>query len=359
MKPLYVFIFNLVQDVNISRAIIEFARATFDCEIMVLCTSGFFKRDITGVWAAEVAELTEKFGVAVNNIESVYDAVTHLQGKHGMIFAASESDLKAHEICHDIFLACPASFVRVTLQHGFECVGFLHNEAHDRAHGLRVGFGADVIVGWFDAELMVSTKGYERQKLFIAGPPMMLSAGAAGGRGNREAGQMRGLICENLHSVRLQAPGSKNSFLDSVAAFAEKVVEVDGVIDLRPHPGGQFTTKNKIELPASIVKNVAPLYKQDLGVFHFGISAPSSVLIDMICAGVPTAIWQDEYDSLDTSNYQGLPVVHGADEWWNFAAEAFNDPSELLRRQNAFLDKFAIPSNVPQRYRTLMSSLPM
>jgi len=107
------------------------------------------------------------------------------------------------------------------------------------------------------------------------------------------------------------------------------------------------------------VKNTTPLYKQNLSMFDFGITAPSSVLLDMILADVPVAVWQDDYDTLDISNYRGLPVVHDAGEWWNFAQQASRERDGLLQRQRAFLNDLGIPPDVQQRYRMLLSLAPV
>ena len=126
------------------------------------------------------------------------------------------------------------------MQHGYECVGFLHNRLHDAAHGARVGFGADVVVGWFDAEKMTSMKASERAKLFVAGPPQLLAARPE----KLVAHSQGGLICENLHSVRFSTVESKGVFLDTFDAFAKVMVTRKNGLSMRSHPGGRFLSRN-------------------------------------------------------------------------------------------------------------------
>jgi len=87
--------------------------------------------------------------------------------------------------------------------------------------------------------------------------------------------------------------------------------------------------------------------------FAYGISAPSSVLIDMLCADVPTAIWCDREGLIDTSNYPGLTQVSDARQWREFALQAVSNPEPFVRLQRQFLadQKMPIePAEVFRRY---------
>ena len=49
---------------------------------------------------------------------------------NGFIISASESDLNAHKETHEIFRLALSNISTITLQHGFECAGFLMNSNH-------------------------------------------------------------------------------------------------------------------------------------------------------------------------------------------------------------------------------------
>ena len=49
-----------------------------------------------------------------------------------------------------------------------------------------------------------------------------------------------------------------------------------------------------------------PIYRTNLGAYCYGVSAPSSVVIDMVLAGIPTAVWRDQDGMMDTRHYDGL-----------------------------------------------------
>ena len=71
----------------------------------------------------------------------VYDndreALQLLNCKSGALIAGSESSLTNHRQTHDIFCYAPSSLVKITLQHGFECVGFHQSIDHDLAHAAK------------------------------------------------------------------------------------------------------------------------------------------------------------------------------------------------------------------------------
>ena len=69
-------------------------------------------------------------------INSLFDLWTTLSSfSNGFLIAASESDLSSHKETHEILKLTPSAISTITLQHGFECVGFLMNDHHQKQHG--------------------------------------------------------------------------------------------------------------------------------------------------------------------------------------------------------------------------------
>ena len=369
---------DLVQDVNTLRPLMALARRDTAAELCVLVSANFQKFDSTGLWIAELREACGILGIPVYSYSSEFEAFQVLQERSGLLISGSESDARAHAGSHALFQAAPAKFVRVTLQHGFECLGFLHNAAHDRSHGLGAAFNADIICGWFGENLLRSVKSGERSKLIVTGPPLLIDTASIyappaptetpdgavinGVEPHVEAERdpqtkPACLICENLHSVRLGNAVLRSDFISQFSDFAAAAAQSGLEVWLRPHPAGRYTDVKGIALPGGVQKSNGPIYKEDLRRFTFAISAPSSILFDCIVAGIPVAVWQDAEGEVDCRNYPGLPVVTSVEEWLEFAALAEADRAGLLTAQRRFVDGLMLPEDIEARYRDLLRSL--
>lgn len=343
-----VFLLNLLQDVNIIRPLAYLAAREFDGGIAYLASAGFLERDSLRLWQRELGQIAAETGGSLHIYSSPLDALAVLQDRHGILIAASESTLSTHANTHNVFRIAPSGFLKVTLQHGYECVGFLQNREHVIVHGRNIRFAADVVCGWCEARYLTSLAASERPKLYVSGPPMVLNRAA--GIGNKP-GRRGGLVCENLHSVRLRATGDHGkSFMDTFERFCAALAGTGEGITLRPHPGGMYVIRNNVALPSNVVLNSEPIYKVNLPAFDFGISAPSTVVLDMVLAGIPTAVWRDEQGIMDASNYDGLVPVSSLESWLAFARAAIHDRDAILERQRAFIDRLAMPTDPADVY---------
>ncbi|QNM83794.1 hypothetical protein H8M03_05595 [Sphingomonas sabuli] len=348
-----VFLINLVQDVNILRPLVFMASRDFGMECLLLASEQFVGRDQLGIWYGELEEIAAETGARLHFFANDWEARQQLTGR-GVIFAASESHLHNHVTTHSVFRHAPPGYVRVTLQHGFECVGFRHSADHVRAHGPTASFGADYVCAWADPSRLYSLAPSQAAKIIVTGPTAVLQSptGPIPARPGKP-----GLVCENLHSVRLNAAGDfKGQFVAAFSEFCDRMARIDRKVALRPHPGGQYVVKNKVPLPPNAVMENAPMYRTDLRSFAYGISAPSSVLLDMLIAGIPTAVWRDRGGKMDADAYAGLTEVSGPEEWFDFAASAAADPGQFAQRQADFLDAQGLildPEEVYARFAAL------
>ncbi|HAU1410977.1 TPA: glycosyltransferase [Legionella pneumophila] len=343
-----IFLVNLLQDVNIIRPLVFMTSLDLGLETLFLVSNKFLKRDISGLWQKELDEISKATGAIIHYFDSEKEALLFLQGKSGSLVAASESDLSAHSPTHNVFRLAPPSLVRITLQHGFECVGFLHSKDHNAAHGETVTFAADVVCGWCDASRLTSMVPSQRGKLYVSGPPAVLQLPQAH-RSIKQSNQ--GLICENLHSVRLNIAGDfKIDFINIFHDFCAALAAHNKKITLRPHPGGQFVLKNNIPIPSNVILNNNPIYKVDLTRFAYGISAPSSVIIDMVLAGIPVAVWREGSGIMDCNNYKGLTEVSSLQDWIDFSREATLHPDRFIEVQQRFLESQKMPTDPKEVY---------
>ncbi|MBC2669074.1 glycosyltransferase [Novosphingobium piscinae] len=336
MPPQIAFLFDLIQDISVLRPIVRVMAAERRCALLLLCSHKLKRRDRSGVWFAELVELASATGARVAVFDSPLSAIQHLQGQRGLIFSASETDLPAHETNHEVFRAAPSGYVRVTVQHGFECVGFRQNREQTIAHGEAIRFAADVVCGWGPITGMTHLAVSERAKYFELGPTMVLDR--LYDRSRPHSGEAMGLVCENLHSVRMRTTGDFQAiYLQTIQEFAAAEARDGRRLALRPHPGGQFVVKTGVALPDNVELANSAMYKTDLRRFAYGISAPSSVLIDLVMAGLPTAVWTDGDHVIDTSGYAGLFHVSTVADWIDFARTAVSDPEAILVGQRDFL----------------------
>lgn len=337
-----VFIINLLQDINILRPLVYLAARELSLETCFLVTAAFRKRDKTGLWQQELCDIAEDTQSPIHDFENEFQALQVLQTGRGALVAGSESHLEAHRQVHDLFRIAPSQYVKITLQHGFECVGFLQGREQNLAHGSNITFAADIICGWCAPERLTAVSPSQRHKLRITGPTTLLPTPAKIRSGAALTAELSrtGLVCENMHSPRLNVAGDfKSEFLDIFEKFCTELDKAGQKVTLRPHPGGQYVIKNEVPLASNVVLQNAPIYKIDLTQFSYGISAPSSILIDLVLAGIPTAVWQDEANAMDHGNYEGLTRISTLDEWLHFAQDSVERPLYYLEKQQAFLKK--------------------
>lgn len=342
-----IFVMNLLQDVSVLRPLVFMAARDFGFSTELLVVDLFSKRDDSGTWRRELDEMATTVGAAILPYDNEMDAWRHLQGKGGLLFAGSESNLAAHAATHRLFRAAPTSFITVTLQHGLECVGLLQSRDHDLAHGREVAFAADVVCVWCDDERLTSLAPSQRSKLHVTGPSALLQA-----RPRPVSRGPRGLVCENLHSVRFNgAHDLKPDFLANFSEFCNVLAKENREVVLRPHPGGQWMEKSRIDLPKNVTVNNNPIYKVDLSRYAYGVSAPSSILIDMVLADIPTAVWRGSAGVIDAGNYRGLTQISGVADWVDFSREATTHPGRFLEGQKTFLEEQKMPLDPADVYR--------
>lgn len=344
--PHAVFVINLLQDVSTLRPLVFMAGREFGFTTELLLTQLFRGRDASGAWRLELEEIAAAAGATLVDYASELEAWQHLQGKQGLLFAGSESNLGAHSPSHQLFRLAPSSFVTVTLQHGLECVGFLQSRDHDRAHGREVAFSADIVCSWCAEERLTALAPSQRGKLHVTGPSFLLQQRPRGVRGKR------GLVCENLHSVRMNTAGEfRTDFVSVFQNFCAALAGEGREVVLRPHPGGQYVLKQGVSLPANVTLNNNPIYKVNLADYAYGISAPSSMLIDMALAGIPTAVWRDPEGMMDADNYRGLTEISSGSDWLDFSREATLHPERFIEAQGKFLEQLQMPLDPADVYR--------
>ncbi len=262
--------------------------------------------------------------VAVHEIDwftplGASDVTNALGSEKSLLLTASESTAAAHGFGHSVCRIAPPRTLRVTLQHGLECIGLRHHRAHDFDFPKGVRFASDLVLTWADVADLPDLHPGEIGKCIAVGVIKATAERAAGVAERRwlegaavrgTAGPQRLLIAENLHSVRFRAPGRHQRFLGFIHA-AQESSEVD--LTIRSHPASRILEKQRENNQLKFLDDMLRL--DDLAKFDAFVSPPSTILFDAVLAGVPAAVWSDAPGTGDAVNYDGLPVVTDFADW--------------------------------------------
>lgn len=334
-------VLSLVQDFAIAAPIV---RTAGERDVLLLVAERLANTPGAMATVARLAQGREHT-VFANTAE----AIVALNHRAGLVLFASESRSVHHRPSHALAAALPGRFVSATLQHGYECLGFLHNAAHE-ASRQDAGFATDIVASWFDRARMPAIPPVDQAKHFQSGSTLFLDDAPHNWLASLIANAPAPpphpgpiLVCENLQSVRLRgAPAA--AFLDELATFAKR-----RPVTLRPHPAGAFA-KGEAEPPAGVSLDPRPIEDADLEQYAAALSPPSTVLFDLIRRDVPVAIWEDPYGLVDSRHYRGLPHVSGVDDW-----HAFFDQPPSTDGQRAFIRALGFPADTPARFETLLA----
>ena len=217
-------------------------------------------------------------------------------------------------------------------------------------YGDSVGFAADYICGWMPIDLQRNLRPHQRSRYINIGAAAWINKTSKRqlSSSSQSLDKNIGIVCENLHSVRHGTQSNINLFMEQFFELADYLQSKGKKIALRPHPGGQYTVKNKINLPDNVMLENKPAYKVDWSNYMYGISAPSSVLFDLIINNVPAMVWQDPQQIIDVTQVAYLPVAQTADDMISFANMPFNSAfansnqqlSSILRSRDEVRNEF-------------------
>jgi hypothetical protein len=363
--PQLLMVFNLVQDVAVLRPLIYLAHDDLGITAKLVCLAGLRRRDPTGLWRRELERIQADTGAPLLWIETPWQLWQSLAPERGLLVCASESELNNHRDMRLLVQSAPSNLITLTLQHGWECVGFLMNTHQQSAYGASIGMHGDVIASWLPVEQLRELRPLLRSRVVHTGPSILIShtsrrrlqacpAPGPAVLATAAAPASLPLICENLHSVRFGQGGQgRSDFLTTFEQFAAIRAERGARTGLRPHPGGQYSLRIGRQLPAGVETVNEPAYRLAWHRFSYGISAPSTVLIDMVANGLPAAVWVDPEADLDLRHLGPLPKVSSLEEWLAFDAAGHRERQVPLTTLLGPVDA----AFCTERYRRLLASL--
>tara|TARA_S200000501_G_C20829450_1_gene746513 strand:- start:458 stop:1564 length:1107 start_codon:yes stop_codon:yes gene_type:complete len=366
MNQTIFFLLNLLQDFYIIRKLIYLFNDDTKYNIELLITKGFLKRDKDLNLSNEIDQIKKDINIKTYTIDSKIKLFNKFNNvKKGILISSSESTLEAHNETSSIMRICRSNITSITLQHGFECVGFLHNQNHSFHHGSYIGFNADIVCGWLEKRYQRDLINSSKSRYCELGHPAFIDKTSKRNlninfkkNNNKEK---PGLFCENIHSARfLNSNSAQDQFLKDFLSLANLLDEEGKKIVIRPHPAGRFKnsiTKKPIKLPKNVRIESSPSHKVDWSSFSYGISAPSSVIFDMYLSGVPVCLWSDVNQNVDISLLNSFPIATSVDELFSFCLYHDNVPKNIQNDQIKSMIDIINKGNIGEKYVALIDSI--
>lgn len=354
-RPRAVVLLDLVQDYEVLRPLLALAAAPgspFDLRVAV--TDRVVK---SPAWT-RLQPFLDVLGIAWFTPLAPTDVAAALGSAKSLLLSASESSAAAHAFGHAVARIAPPRALRVTLQHGLECIGLRHHRNHDIDFPFGVRFASDIVLTWDHPRHLPDLHPSEADKCVPVGVVKAIAERGAAVAERRwaepsglrappaVASPQRLLVAENLHSVRFRSPARHQRFL----AFIQAARQAAGFdLTIRSHPASRTLEKQG---PASGLKFLdGVLGLDDLLPFQGFVSPPSTVLLDAVIAGVPTAVWSDAAAAGDAVNYEGLPVVADFRDWQALDGTAALEATKQLSWATA---STAALNGVPAAWGTLV-----
>ncbi|HSW07417.1 hypothetical protein [Aquabacterium sp.] len=329
-----VFVLDLVQDFEIIKG--QMARAAQPGAPMQACVAVTERMLRSHLWP-----LVEQF-LQVHELPwftplSPADVAAALGSGKSLLITAAESSAPGHSFSHLACRSAPPRALRVTFQHGYECIGLRHHRAHDLQFPEGVRFASDLVFTWRTPDDLPNLHPADRGKCIAVGVTKAIAeraarlqelawhdaaadmplpgagsgagAGAGAGVGARSGadGEPALIVAENLHSVRFASPQRYQRFLDFIA---DTHAAIDWPIVVRSHPGKRTLERRQDGSAYRFLHG-------QLGAEHLQaglglVSPPSTIVLDAAMCTAPAVLWSDAAGLGDVENYRGLPVVTDA-----------------------------------------------
>ncbi|HEV7913740.1 MAG TPA: hypothetical protein VGP22_08225 [Albitalea sp.] len=307
-----VFVLDLIQDFEVLRPTLARAAGPFG---PLRPTVAVTDRVLASHTWDGIKLFLDVLGIPWFKPLSPADVGAALGSQRSLLVTASETSAPGHVFSHTACRAAPPRAIRVTMQHGYECVGLRHHRAHDQQFPQGVRFASDVILTWRPVGELPDLHPADRDKCLAVGVTKAIAERAADlleARWNalptpdptelKSNGAL--LLAENLHSVRFAAPQRYQRFI----RFIEQAHELKGLpVVVRSHPGKRTLEKTKADRPFAFLEG--PLVAEHFLASRGLVSPPSTIVLDAALCARPAAVWTDAVQLGDAENYRGLPTV--------------------------------------------------
>lgn len=256
------------------------------------------------------------------------DAAAALGSGKSLLVTAAETSAPGHAFAHALCRSAPPRTLRVSFQHGHECVGLRHHRSHDLQFPEGVRFASDLVFTWRLPSELPDLHPADQGKCIAVGVTKAIAERAARllddewhqaaadaswpapstqGAGGDAAEPPALIIAENLHSVRFASPQRYQRFLDFIAGAHARA---DWPLLIRSHPGKRTLERRQGGPAYRFLEGQlgASQLQASLGV----VSPPSTIVLDAAMCATPVALWSDSPRLGDVEHYRGLPVLTDA-----------------------------------------------
>lgn len=304
------FYFSLVQDVQALRSIVQLVKLKYpNIQLFGVVDKLFINRDKTGLGTKELIYLVENFGFnLLPDMASYQEAVEEMYVENHSVpfFFASESSAAAHKKSHHLCNWLSPIFYTITVQHGYECLGFHHSDEMTQVFGDNINFSSKQVFGWSSVTESKNLTTSSVHKFKHVGFTNLLFERINKGRQKMPAKKKYIIFCETLHGERLQVKTKidPNEFIKIFKATKYWADRRDIVCLLKPHPVSKLNFGNLPE--KSIIFD--PIHRLPTDEILCVVSSPSSVAIDFRSLNIPVILW-NPLNGFDISNYDYLPTI--------------------------------------------------
>ena len=366
-KKSVIFLANLLQDIAIFKSLIFLLSDELDCNILICMLPGFRKKDHDMYFCDQLRFIANHTNACLINIESdqdYFELLSSLTHKGGLVISSSESKIldTTHSYASTLLSMAPkSSFSTITIQHGHECLGFLHNDQHTKNYGEYIGFRADYVIAWDEVYMMKNLAPTTSSKVLTLGNPTRISSTS-----RRKipiydnvdfVSPGTGLICENLHSVRFTNE-QRVDYLENLLKFANHLALNGKSLAIRSHPAGQYFAKNNIKIPDNCFYDTSTVENSVRKKYSFVISPPSTVIYDYDYMSVPCAIYQGNDRSLDLQNYERFVKIKNLNDMIAFSTNPKSAPASLNSTPHQTLTSNVITANYLEFFLGLLNIEP-
>lgn len=223
-KPIRtVFILDLIQDFEVLQPLILRCVVSYVWRDLMISVSGRIIK--SHIWIY-VKPFIESLGIAWFKPSDPWDTVNALGESRSVLITASESTANGHIFCHTVCRLASRRTIKITLQHGYECVGLRHHQAHDLHFSQGVRFASDFVLTWSNIEQLNNIHPSDLNKCIPVGVIKTFAEDVAVKRliEKRNAPALPSvgchvaslLVAENLHSVRFVNAQRYQRFLNFI-----------------------------------------------------------------------------------------------------------------------------------------------
>lgn len=332
MKKVAFFFHFSLDWVRLYPFIQEFLKRDKKCQVQIYASNTFH---------GENADIVKQYNIKV---------LPHWRLRLGLLtayqfdylFVAALSSHPAHIYAHSAVRFSHLFGVQTfCVQHGFECLGLTYLSPNQEGDEIN----AKQVLHWVNSKYLTRRSAKDRKNYIKIRYPHLVPNEEETRKLSKfirsGLGQFKKivLIAENLHWERYSAYYRETAVSDLISTAQ---VQPDICFLIKPHPAGKFFEASFLkEKPGNIVLT-RDVNSQSLpfpvwaAAADCVVSTPSTVIVDSVVAGKPTALIR--YDCDVGEFYPHLAVIDGRQDWLSILYMLDNQVEQFDQNNRAFVE---------------------